>query len=364
MPSIEALFRPFDRGGLSLRNRLVMAPMSRYHCPQNIPSAEVAAYYRRRAAGGTGLIISEGTFIAHPSASGYDNVPHFYGVEALAGWHRVLAEVHSAGAKMFPQIWHAGSFRQTGMGPEPKVPGFSPSGVLNTFAGNTIPPKTMDTGDIEAVLAAYAESAAAAQACGFDGVEIHGAHGYLIDEFLWAKTNRRRDRYGGSLKNRVRFAVEVVAAVRAAVGTDFPVCMRLSQWKQQDFKAKLAQSPQELEQLLLPLVQAGVDLFHGSTRRYWQPEFDGSPLNFAGWIQKITGKPAITVGSIGLDSVSFERADAAPLNELLERLEREEFDLVAVGRAMLSEPEWSSKMRAGHTNAIEPFTGAAIENLY
>ncbi len=364
MPSLEPLFRPFKMEGLSLQNRLVMAPMSRYRSPQNIPTEEVAAYYRRRATGGAGLIISEGTFIAHPSATGYENVPHFYGEDALAGWRRVLAEVHEAGAKMFPQIWHAGSFRQTGMGPDPKVPGFSPSGMLNTFAGNTVPPKAMDKQDIKEVLAAYAESAAAARACGFDGVEIHGAHGYLIDEFLWAETNQRKDEYGGSIENRVRFAVAVVETVRAAVGPGFPVCLRLSQWKQQDFKAQLAVNPQELEQILLPLTEAGVDLFHGSTRKYWQPEFEGSPLNFAGWIRKITGRPAITVGSVGLNSASFEKADTAPLDVLLEQLEREEFDLVAVGRAMLSEPEWASKIRQGHADTIKPFTNAAIENLY
>ena len=364
MTSTDTLFQPFKMEGLSLQNRLVMAPMSRYRCPQNIPTEEMASYYRRRAAGGTGLIISEGTFIAHPSATGYENVPHFYGDEALAGWRHVLAGVHEAGAKMFPQIWHAGSFRQTGMGPDPKVPGFSPSGVLNTFAGNTLPPKAMDKNDIKEVLAAYAESAAAARTCGFDGVEIHGAHGYLIDEFLWAETNQREDQYGGNIENRIRFAVEIVETVRAAVGPGFPVCLRISQWKQHDFAAQLATNPQELEQILLPLAEAGVDIFHGSTRRYWQPEFEGSALNFAGWIRKITGRPTITVGSVGLNSGSFEKAEAAPLDNLLERMEREEFDLVAVGRAMLSEPKWASKIRLGHADTIKSFTGAAIENLY
>ena len=129
-----------------------------------------------------------------------------------------------------------------------------------------------------------------------------------------------------------------MAAVRVAVGADYPIGLRLSQWKQQDFKARLVDTPAQLAQLVEPLSEAGVDLFHGSTRRYWEPAFEGSDLNFAGWLRKLSGKPAITVGSVGLDSTSFRSAGVAAIDPLLERLARGEFDLVAVGRAFLADP--------------------------
>lgn len=115
------------------------------------------------------------------------------------------------------------------------------------------------------------------------------------------RTNRRTDGYGGDAVARTKFAAEIVAAVRAVVSPEFPVILRYSQWKQEAYDARLAETPQALEAILAPLVAAGVDAFHASTRRYWLPEFDGSDLNLAGWTKKLTGKPAITVGSVGLD---------------------------------------------------------------
>ncbi|MDH3976745.1 MAG: 12-oxophytodienoate reductase, partial [Deltaproteobacteria bacterium] len=157
----------------------------------------------------------------------------------------------------------------------------------------------------------------------------------------------------------LELAIQIIEAVRNAVGPDFPVIFRFSQWKQQDYNAKLANSPEELEQFLMPLSNAGVDIFHASTRRFWEAEFDGSELNLAGWARKITGKPAITVGSVGLDSTftsSFggETAHPADLNSLDERLENKEFDLVAVGRALLADAEWALKIKEGRENDIKP----------
>ena len=187
-------------------------------------------------------------------------------------------------------------------------------------------------------------------------MEIHGAHGYLIDQFFWEGTNQRNDAYGGSIEKRTRLACDIVEAVRAAVGPDFPILLRFSQWKQQDYTARLAQNPAELERFLAPMVKAGVDMFHASTRRFWEPEFpdDDSDLNLAGWSKKITGLPSMTVGSVSLERRFPERVRAegrrceqAHLDGLLEMMARGDFDMVAVGRALIVNPDWPNKIRAG-----------------
>lgn len=362
MPA-SALFRDFSLNKLRLKNRLVMAPMSRYQCPDNIAHQGMAEYYARRAKGGVGLVISEGTYIGHPSADSYAAVPHFHG-PSLQEWAGVLKKVHKNGAAMFPQLWHSGDFRELGNGPDPSVPGFSPSGVLNTYNKNTKPPKTMTDADIAEVITAYADAARAAESLGFDGVEIHGAHGYLIDEFFWSVTNRRKDRYGGTLENRVRFACEVVRAMRSAISPDFPICFRYSQWKQQDFDARIATTPKQLEFLLGSLVDSGVDMFHASNRRFWLAEFEGSDMSFAGWTRKLSGKPTITVGSVGLSSTSYTTAEVSTLDSLYERMGAGEFDLVALGRALLADPEWANKVKNDQMDQITPYNGTHIQNYY
>ena len=152
-------------------------------------------------------------------------------------------------------------------------------------------------------------------------------------------------------------------AVRAAVGVDFPIILRWSQWKQQDYSARLAESPEQLEAFIKPLSDAGVDIFHCSQRRFWESEFEGSELNLAGWVRKITGKPAITVGSVGLNADfipepgqrTFREAEPASLDELLGRMEANEFDLVAVGRALIANPNWVEMVQAERHDELKPF---------
>lgn len=358
------LFRPFTVGPLTLANRIVMAPMSRYLCPDEVPHQAMADYYARRARFGTGLVISEATYIPHSSAHSYEAVPRFYGEDALAGWKLVIDAVHAAGGHMFPQLWHTGSFREIGMAPDPAVPGFGPSENLNAFENTTHVTKPMTEEDIADVIAAYAEGAASAQRLGFDGVELHGAHGYLIDSFFWSETNRRTDRWGGDLVARMRFGVEIVKAIRQAVGPDFPLSFRWSQFKQQDYRARLVETPRDLERILTPLADAGVSIFHASARRYWEPGFrDLSEMTLAGWTRKVTGKPVIAVGSVGLggvastakrapgetssDSISFADAALDGVEKVEELLDRGEFDLIAVGRGLLADPDWARRVRAG-----------------
>lgn len=355
---LKSLFQPFECKSLKLKNRIVMAPMTRTFSPQGVPTAEVAAYYARRAQAEVGLIISEGTVVNRPAAANDPNIPHFHGEKALAGWKEVIDGVHRAGGKMAPQLWHVGIVNRYNSTWNPPHPFEGPSGLLNAETEGGV---SMSTSDIEKTIAAFAQAAADAKALGFDCVEIHGAHGYLIDQFFWQAMNKRTDGYGGqTLKARSRFAVDVVRAIRAAVGEEMAIILRLSQWKQQDYQARLAETPQEMEEWLVPLAQAGVDIFHCSQRRFWEPEFAGSDLNFAGWAKKITGKATITVGSVGLngDFIGAFRGQAAEshsLDEVLGRLERKEFDLVAVGRALLSDPQWAQKIHQGQFSQLKGF---------
>ncbi|MFD0679540.1 MULTISPECIES: NADH:flavin oxidoreductase [unclassified Paenibacillus] len=365
-PKVGPLFEPFTIGNLKVKNRIVMAPMTRAFSPGGVPGPDVAAYYRRRAENGVGLIITEGTLINDPAATNNPNIPNFHGEDALNGWANVVSQVHEAGGLIMPQLWHIGTDRKIGAIPNPEELPIGPSG-LDIATGEKVN-EPMSEARIASVIAAYAQAAADAKRIGFDGIELHGAHGYLIDQFFWEKTNQRNDNYGGDLVRRTRFAAEIVEACRRAVGPDFPIIIRISQWKSSDYQAKLAQNPEQLSQFLSPLVEAGVDVFHCSTRRFWEPEFEGSDLNFAGWVKKLTGKPTITVGSVGLDnefisSFKGESAGTANVDALIEKLSKNEFDLVAVGRALLVDPAWAAKIRDGRTDELKVFTPQALGTL-
>lgn len=273
--SVHSLFSPHTVGTLTVPTRLVMPPMTRERSPNGIPGDEVLAYYERRARNGIGLIIAEGAAINHPAAVNSPRIPRFYGEDALNAWTRVVDAVHAAGAKIVPQLWHQGMERNPGGDqPFPDSPSLGPSGIGGKEFQKSGSPMTRS--DLDAVVTAFAQAACDARRIGFDGVELHGAHGYLLDQFFWAKTNRRTDGYGGSIAARALFAREVISACRHGLPREFPIILRISQWKVVDFEAKLAATPQELEQFLTPLVEAGIDIFHCSTRRFWEPEFPGS----------------------------------------------------------------------------------------
>ncbi|HEX7776165.1 MAG TPA: NADH:flavin oxidoreductase [Parvibaculum sp.] len=365
---VDALFKPFVTGNLTLANRIVMAPMTRGFSPNGVPGQDVADYYQRRAEGGVGLIITEGTTIDHHAASQSSSHPAFHGEEALAGWKKVVDATHAAGGKIAPQLWHVGMMRNAGRPKDDRVPAVGPSGMN---VPGKVSGEPMTESEIADVIAAFARGVSAAKSIGFDAVEFHGAHGYLIDQFFWDGTNVRTDNWGGNLVERSRFGVEIVKAARAAVGPDYPLILRTSQWKQQDFTHRLAATPKEWEAFMLPFVDAGVDIFHCSTRRYWEPEFEGSDLNLAGWTRKLTGKPTITVGNVGLsrssDFVSSMKADGvetADIDELAERLAREEFDLVAVGRALVANPDWPRLIQAQDTAKLKAYSKDDLASLH
>ncbi len=365
--AVETLFRPITIGSLDLKNRIVMAPMTRNMAPDGVVAQPNVAYYQRRAEGSVGLILSEGTVIDRPASRNLPNVPFFHGDAALAGWKQVIDAVHDAGGKMGPQIWHTGSTRgSAGWEPESEVE--SPSGIVGPDDPRG---RAMSDADVADTIDAFARAAADAERLGFDMAEIHGAHGYLLDQFLWEGTNLRDDNVGGpTLPDRARIMVEIAKATRALVSPDFPIFLRLSQWKQQDYSVRLAHSPDEMEAWLTPLADAGIDVFHCSQRRFWEPEYpelDGeNGLNFAGWAKKLTGKVTCSVGSVGLDGDFFgafrgKSAEAAGVEKLIERMEKDEFDLIAVGRILVSDAHWAEKVRTGV--AVEGFDATALATL-
>lgn len=372
--NLDNLFQPFSCGSLTTANRIVLAPMTRCFSPANIPGEDVAAYYRRRAEHGVGLVVTEGTWIDCAGAGDVPDVPNFHGEEALAGWQRVAQEVHAAGGKIAPQLWHTGLCAWEG-GETVEALAAGDIAHKKSPSGYAAPGRQLKEGmteaEVIALIEAYARGAADAQRLGFDAVEIHAAHGYLIDQFLWGETNKRTDRWGGdTLAKRATFAADLVRACRERVGADFPIIFRFSQWKLPDYGARLTADPAELDAMLGVLLDAGVDIFHASQRRFWEPEFEGSPLNLAGWTKKLSGKPSITVGSVGLEldflQTFGKRRDegAIRFDQLMEMFDRGDFDLVAIGRVLLADPFWLDKIRSGRFAEIQPYSAEAMKTLY
>ncbi|MEV6225503.1 NADH:flavin oxidoreductase [Nocardia fluminea] len=359
MTTADALFTPLRIGPLTLPNRIVMSPMTRQHSPGGTPGDDVAAYYRRRAEGGTGLIITEGVAIDHPTAVDSTKVPRLHGDSALAGWRRVVDAVHEAGGRIVPQLWHVGPLWGAMARVDPALTPLRPSGLWGRVGRTTYsqrylstvstPTPAMTEHDIEDVIAAYVRSARNAVAAGFDGIAIHAGHGYLLDAFLWESTNQRTDDWGGDLSRRVKFPVEVVRAIRREIGPGLPIFYRFSQHKQQDYGARIAETPDELGRILTALTEAGVDVFDASSRHFDRPAFAGSDLTLAGWAKKLTGAFSMAVGSVGLSTSLHEHGvpEPAALDGLYRRLADAEFDLVAIGRLHLAEPAIARVLRTG-----------------
>lgn len=224
---MPTLFDPITLGDITLANRIVMAPLTRNRSPRSVPNDLNVLYYQQRAS--AGLIITEGAPISQ-QGQGYANVPGLYEAEQLAGWKRVTDAVHQAGGRIFVQIWHVGRISHTSLQPNGGKP-VAPSAITaksKTYLVNpdgtggfvpTSEPRALETDEIASIVADYARAARnAVEVAGFDGVEIHAANGYLIDQFLRSGSNQRSDQYGGSIENRARFLLEVVDATTRAIG--------------------------------------------------------------------------------------------------------------------------------------------------
>lgn len=368
---MSKLFEPVRLGALDLRNRVVMSPMTRSFCPEGVPTDDVLNYYVRRASAEVGLIVTEGVWVDHPGASNDPRVPRFHGDDAESGWARVVAAVHAAGGKIMPQLWHVGCYYAVGTdGPEGlRDEQVGPSGLIGGMGIYPRPGSRPATdSEIADMIEAFARGGETAYRLGFDGVAIHAAHGYLVDQFFWHVTNLRTDGFGGGLSARTRFATDIIREIRRRTATNFPIMLRWSQWKSQDYDAKIFETPAEMQDFLTPLVDAGVDIFDCSQRRFWEPVFEGSDLNLAGWARKLTGKPTMTVGSVGLDQELFATLEGQPcapasLEQVERLLNRGDFDLVGVGRALLADAEWVSKARRSELETTIRFSQQALSAL-
>lgn len=368
----EPLFQPFQLGNLKLDNRIIFPPMGLEVCEEGVPGEDAAVYYARRASGGASLVITEGAYIDHPSSGDNPLLGRFHGKAAFEGWRNVAKRVHGAGSYVVPELWHVGLIYR---GPDlitggdvnfrPELGQISPSGYIEP--GKRVC-EGMTQRQIDEVIECYGKGAAKAVELGFDGIELHGAHGYLIDQFFWSALNKRTDRYGGDPRSRGQFAAEVISECRRHLAPGMPIILRISQFKLVDYNARMADTPEELEQLLAPIVEAGVDLFDCSQRRFWEPAFEGSELNLAGWTKKVTGVPTVTIGSIGLDCDMLAslgqgqtaECNLASLDLLMERFDRGDFDLIAVGRAMIAQPDWPRIVRRGELHKLKPFSPNAL----
>jgi 2,4-dienoyl-CoA reductase-like NADH-dependent reductase (Old Yellow Enzyme family) len=358
LDSSARLFTGFRCKNLKLKNRFVMPAMQRGRCNNGRPSPQMVEYYRRRVEGGIALVIGESAAVNHPSSTQQEAAATLFG-PALNGWKECIDTVNQAGGSMLLQLWHEGAVRKE---LSPDRPSLSPSGLVQAGKRNG---RAATLSELDEIKAAFVEAALAAQSIGAAGVEVHAAHGYFLDLFLWEQTNQRNDGYGGSdIRHRVRYLTEIIADIRKVVGSEFIISLRFSQWKEVDFEAKIVNTPEQLKTMLTILRSAGVDIFHVSTQNIFKSEWPGqSSMGLAGWTKSLTDAPVIAVGSVGLDTELMDNLfgkDASPtgqkgLQAVEQRLANGEFDLVSVGRAVIGDADWVNKVQQGRWSQMKPF---------
>lgn len=341
MSHYPLLFSPGQIGRLTTKNRVVMAPMVRnYGDDQGRVTPRYLAHMARIARGGVGTMILDAMHVT-PNGRGFLHQVGIHGDHVVPGLRDVVAAAHAHGVKIGPQLYHAGRQTKSAVTGAPVVaPSPIPDPVMNEL------PRALTTGEIQDLVEAFAQAARRAKEAGFDFVEIHGAHGYLITQFLSPFTNHRDDEYGGSDENRFRFLAQIVEAVRGVVGADFPVTVRLSG----DEMVPQGLTPDDTVRIARQLEAMGVAALHitagnyaSYTRGYLiQPMAipDGPLIPFAQRVKENVGIPVIAVGKIR----SPELAE--------EVLQTGKADFVANGRMFLADPDWPEKARAGQTETI------------
>jgi 2,4-dienoyl-CoA reductase-like NADH-dependent reductase (Old Yellow Enzyme family) len=335
------LFSPFELGSLKLKNRIGLAPMTRTSAhADGTASAQMRAYYAKFARGGFSLLISEGVYPDEAYSQGYLNQPGIANAAHISSWKEITDAVHAAGAAIICQLMHAGALVQ---GNRYKNHAIAPSAVLPkgeqlTFYGGegSYPvPVEMTPADMEALTAGFAQAAGNALRAGFDGIEIHGANGYILDQFLTDYTNQRRDEYGGSTQNRVRLLAEVVTATRKAIGPQVPLGIRISQSKVNDYTHKWAGGEKDAEIIFGTLGQAGVDFLHVTEYRALSPAFGDSGPTLVALAKKYGQVPVLVNGNLN----EPEKAETM--------LAEGGADIITIGKGALANQDWPQKVAQG-----------------
>lgn len=335
----STLFTPLDLGALRLRNRIAVAPMTRVSASaEGLATAQMAHYYGSFAAGGFGLITTEGIYTDEAWSQGYLFQPGLANDAQRDAWRPVVDTVHRHGAAFVAQLMHAGALSQGNRyRDDTRAPSaLRPKGTQMAFYrgdGLYPVPGAMSEAEIARAVEGFANAARRARAAGFDGVEIHGANGYLLDQFLTEGVNERRDGYGGPAQSRLRLIRETVHAVRAALGTDFTLGLRISQGKVNDFVHKW-RGEHEAAEIFGALGELPLDYLHITEFEAWQPAFGNAP-SLASLARRHAGLPVMANGSLH-DPVRAAAmlADGAA-------------DLVSLGRGALTHADWPRRVQAG-----------------
>jgi 2,4-dienoyl-CoA reductase-like NADH-dependent reductase (Old Yellow Enzyme family) len=356
--STDSLFTETDINGVSLRNRFAVAPMTRVSASEDGTATEtMARYYERFARGGFGLVVTEGIYTDQAFAQGYLNQPGITDDGQGHAWRPVVDAVHRHGARFVAQLMHAGAisqgnrFRDATVGPS----AVQPKGHQMEFyygKGAYPMPAAMTEEQIADAVEGFAASAARAVSAGFDGVEIHGANGYLIDQFLTDYANRRNDQWGGDTLRRTTLVRAVFEAVRARVGTNVPVGVRISQGKVNDFVHKWAGRDQDAEAIFGTLAEAGASYIHVTGHNVWEPAFEGGRDSLVALARRYAPHvPLIANGGM---------QDAARAQEVMAA----GADIVALGKVALANPDFPNRVRAEReVAAFDPAILGPIANI-
>lgn len=341
MGTYKKLFEPIRIGTMEVKNRFVMAPMvTNYSEKDGSVTDRLVAYHRARAKGGVGLIITEATYV-HPCGKGFSNELGIYKDELVPGLERLTSAVHEAGGKIAVQLYHSGRQSYEAVTGLPLI---APSAIPCPVCGGM--PKEMTKEDIRQMVDAFRNAARRAKAAGFDAVEIHGAHGYLLNEFLSPYSNQRTDEYGGSFANRARFPLEVLKKVRDLVGKDYPVLYRLSSAEHVPGGLTI----EDTKDFAAMLVDNGIDAIHVSGGVYLSAAMIIQPAaipqgvyvdNAAAIKAAVGGRvPIIVVGRIKEPSMMEELVVGGKV------------DMIAMGRGLLADEAFPAKLQAGNTDDI------------
>lgn len=334
------ILSPFRLGGLDLANRCAVAPMTRISADADgVPTQQMADHYSAFARGGFGLIITEGTHPDTKQSQGYRDQPGIATPEQVAGWRQVVDAVHDAGGRLILQIMHAGALVQDNRYTDETIApsAVQPAGMMAARYYGDGPfrmPRAVTREEIAEIIESFGTAAANAMEAGFDGVEIHGANGYLPVQFLTPETNTRTDEYGGALENRLRFHREIMAAVVRGIAGRGLAGIRLSQSRSGDFGHKWAGGIDEAQAIFTAMEADGADFLHISTHQGLDREF-GSDHTLAGLARTMTNVPVIACGKLE-DPATAERL-----------LAEGEADLVAMARGAIGDPSWPRKLAQG-----------------